>query len=127
MRRILAIVGSRSYHDYQQFCKMMDYLIKTYDILNDVDEVVSGGAPGVDTLAERWTKERNSNIKLEFLKFTAFNADWSLGKRAGPIRNQKIVDKMTHMVALPSSGSTGTRDSIRKAAKAGKTCYIIEI
>lgn len=43
-------------------------------------------------------------------------ADWKQGKKAGPIRNQKMIDSSRPHVALafPASDSTGTRDCIAR-------------
>ena len=158
--RRLAVVGSRDYHDYQQFCKMITYLDGKYNILKDVTEIVSGGAKGIDNLAEQWVKDMNKrsnppieerindkcgnigntlveqktedksntvNLITPQYKMTIFAADWSRGKSAGPIRNQKIIDYSDIIIAFPKGESRGTRNSIAKAEKFGKTCYIIEL
>lgn len=122
----LAIVGYRNFNDYDKFCKMINYIqLKFPEKMEKVVGIVSGEAPGVDQLAKRWAAEKN-------LLYEGFPADWSLGKRAGPIRNRKIVDKMDFMIALPKvepdgSYSKGTKNSIELAKKSKKVCYIIEI
>jgi hypothetical protein len=51
-----------------------------------VTELVSGGTPGVDTLAEQW-EEQNG------IPFTRFPADWKrYGRRAGPVRNKEMAE-----------------------------------
>jgi hypothetical protein len=55
----------------------MNFIHKKYNII----EIVSGGARGTDTFAERWAKENNILIKI-------FKANWDMyGKSAGYIRN----------------------------------------
>ena len=73
----LLVAGSRDYYNYSEFSKVMDYAHRKYNI----SEVISGGARGADTLAERWAKENNIPIKI-------FKANWDVyGKSAGFIRN----------------------------------------
>lgn len=47
--------------------------------------VIHGGARGADYLAGIYAKSMNFNVE-------EYKADWSLGKRAGYIRNQEMVD-----------------------------------
>lgn len=73
----ILVAGSRNYYDYAEFSEVMDYTHKKYNIT----EIVSGGARGADSLAERYAKENNIPIKV-------FKADWdTYGKSAGFIRN----------------------------------------
>lgn len=119
--RSLAIVGSRSYHDYDQFCQILEKLQEKYHILDGIVEICSGEAPGVDTLAKRWAVEKD-------IPYQPFPADWNKhGKSAGPIRNRQICNRMTHMVALPKGESRGTRNSIKIAHEMRKTCYIVDL
>lgn len=108
---ILAIVGSRNYVNNTSFNQYVDQWIQTH---GHPITIVSGGAEGADHLAEVYA--RKNNIHCEIMK-----ADWrTYGKRAGPIRNSKIVEFCTHVLAFPSHKGKGTQDTIRKAQKAGK-------
>ena len=122
----IAIVGYRNYTDYERFC----FIMKEFNVKN-ASMIISGGAPGIDSLAERWALENgfrkridpNEIIEKELL---IYPAEWNkYGKAAGPIRNKFIVDKMDIMIAIPSPTSTGTYNSISLAKQAGKTCYIV--
>lgn len=53
----LAIVGTRTFNDYELLCKRVNEM-QCYG----VTEVVSGGAKGADTLAERYAKENGSKL-----------------------------------------------------------------
>ncbi len=71
------VAGSRSYCDYNEFKALMDYTHEKYNIT----EIISGGARGADTLAERYARENSIPIRI-------FQANWSgYGKAAGFIRN----------------------------------------
>lgn len=102
----LAIVGCRHYQNYYSF----EDIVNAYIARNGKPSlIISGGASGVDTLAERYAAQHSIPIVI-------FEAQWNVhGKKAGPMRNRQIVDACTHMLALPSQSSVGTYDSINKA------------
>lgn len=83
-----------------------------------VTEVLHGGAKGADFLAKEWAF--NNRIKA-----TPFYAAWKdYGLRAGPIRNQEMVDsKPDLVVAFP--GNEGTADAVAKARAAGIEVMVI--
>lgn len=89
---------------------------KILDIINKHDKVtlVHGGCSGVDKYAEEICK---GNKKVSIISVLP---QWELyGKRAGPIRNQHMIDTyMPHYVlAFPSVESRGTYDCIDRANK----------
>ena len=109
----LAIVGSRDFTDYGIMC---EYL-KKYS----PSTVISGGARGADTLAERWARENN-------IPCTVYEADWErLGKAAGKIRNSDIVSAADRLIAFWDYVSPGTHDSIKKANKKGIPVEVVNI
>src|SRR3990167_8364678 len=102
----LAIVGYRNYNNYPEF---KSYIAKFIEKYGKIDKIISGGAKGTDSMAEIYANEHK-------IPFVCYPADWSkYGKRAGPIRNQLIVNDCTHMVAFLHPDSIGTQDSINKA------------
>lgn len=123
MENVIAIVGSRYDTNYVRFCKIMSHLQNNHNIFTNNITIISGGASGVDSMAARWATEQN-------YKFREYAADWSQGRKAGPIRNQEIVNAMDFMIAIPAINidgtySKGTNDAITKAKKANKKCYIV--
>ncbi len=83
------------------------------------DEIVSGGARGVDSCAAEHA--RNNGIKL-----TEFLPEYDRYGRAAPmIRNKQIVDYADKVVAFWNGSSKGTLSVIRYAEKAGKVCEVI--
>jgi len=106
----LGIVGSRNFTDYESFKNAIFKVLQGWNIeLKDVENIVSGGAKGADTLAEKFAKEYDINMNV-------YKPNWNLyGKKAGIIRNTDIVENSTHMIAFPSRYGKGTQDSITKA------------
>jgi len=116
----IAIVGSRNFVDYPYFKSIIDvYLLK-----DDLSvEFVSGGAKGSDALAEQYANEHNIPIHIHY-------PDWkSLGKIAGRIRNQSIIDDSDELIAFWDGFSSGTKMTISFAKAKGipyKVVYINE-
>jgi hypothetical protein len=106
-----AIVGSRTFRDYARLTMAMEGM--------EVTTVISGGASGADTLAERWARDNQKPLLI-------IPADWALhGKKAGMIRNAAIVQQADIVIALWDGQSPGTRATIRMAGKAGKPVRVI--
>jgi len=109
----LAIVGSRTFQDYELLKTRVLSFMAEKCITKSTTTIVSGGATGADTLAERFATEHNLNLLV-------FPADWKKYPRAaGPIRNTLIVNASDYLIAFPSRLGKGTQDSIQKAKKKG--------
>lgn len=111
----LAVVGSRSFDDYQ-------LLIKTLQRYH-VDTIVSGGARGADSLAKRYAHEFKLNL-VEFIP-EWYDAHGQYNPSAGFVRNRKIVDSADVVVAFWDGVSSGTRHSIKYAKSRGLNCDVI--
>ena len=112
----LAIVGSRTFNDYE---KLVDFIDENYDF-NEIDYIVSGGAKGADTLGERFAKEYGFDTII-------FPTEWKkYGKRAGFIRNVQIIDECDECVCFWDGQSRGTKHDIdlcKGKNKPYKICY----
>jgi hypothetical protein len=98
----VGVVGSRSFNDYPLLEKTLNNIIENKE---DVT-IVSGGARGADTLAERYANENQ-------LELVVFKAEWDkYGKGAGFIRNKVIWDNMDICIAFWDGKSKGTKHSI---------------
>ena len=105
MKRI-AIIGSRGYSGPGPVAAFVARLPSD-------TVVVSGGAPGVDSFAEEAAKAHG-------LETLIFSADWEqLGRRAGPIRNARIVAHADRVVAFWDGTSRGTLNTVLLARHAG--------
>ncbi len=111
----LAVVGSRSCEDYE----MVSGFLKNFN--NQKPIIVSGGAKGVDSLAERFADENELKKKI-------YKADWSkYGRAAGPVRNQQIVENSDAMIAFATRDSNGTKNSVKLAVKKGIPVLVVTI
>ena len=110
----LAIVGSRTFKKYNTLC----WFITRHIDLPKISLVISGGAQGADTLAERYAKENNIPVKV-------IRPNWKKhGKAAGFIRNKDIVKECDILVAFWDGKSRGTKHSIDLAEKYKKPYFI---
>lgn len=111
----LAVVGSRTFIDYKKMCKEIGILKRS----NEIEEIVSGGARGADSLAARYAREHDIPLKV-------FPANWrQYGNAAGIIRNQEIVDYCDELIAFWDGQSPGTRDTIQKIHCANKPFVVV--
>lgn len=110
--RFLGIVGSRNFTDQ----KMVEDAVVDWMARNGVCRgcltIVSGGARGADTIAERVAASLHTQTIIH-------KADWGLhGRSAGFLRNEKIVADSDYIMAFygppekdkpwPSSGTSHT-------------------
>ncbi len=90
-------------------------------IPEETDEIVSGGACGVDFLAKEYAQSHG-------LKYTEFLPEYKLYGRAAPIiRNKLIAAYADQVVAVWDGESRGTRFVIHFCRKIGTPCktYIV--
>jgi len=108
------IAGSRTILDYDLVYNAI------YEAPWVITEVVSGGAPGVDTLGEKAAAAFGIPVKV-------FPADWKQYKRAaGPIRNQQMADYAEALIAIWDGESSGTADMIRRAKQMKLRVHVVK-
>jgi len=72
-------------------------------------QIVSGAAPGADTLGEEYAEFHELSIRT-------FPANWDkYGKSAGFKRNQEMADYANHAIVFWDGKSTGSKDMIDRA------------
>ena len=107
----LAVVGSRSFNDY----KKMESILEGY--LPFI--LVSGGADGADSLAERFAREKDLEIIIHYPEWKKY------GRRAGYLRNTFIVRDCDKLIAFWDGRSKGTKMTISLAADKGKLKEVV--
>ena len=86
-----------------------------------VTEIVSGGAKGIDACARQFAL--SAKIKL-----TEFLPDYERYSSAAPLkRNEQIVDYADHIVAIWDGMSKGTKYTIDRCLKCGKTLTVFTL
>lgn len=85
---------------------------------SNVAQVISGGADGVDYIAERWAKSNK-------IDFQAYLAQWNkFGKRAGVLRNKDMIDAADICFFFWDGKSPGTKQAIEYAQKCQREYYV---
>lgn len=99
------VCGGRDYKDYEKVATVLSAL--KWSVV-----IVHGAATGADTLAAKYAEAAARPSE-------AFPARWGIhGKKAGPLRNQQMLDAGADMViAFP--GGRGTEDMKQRAREAG--------
>jgi hypothetical protein len=110
------IVGYREFTDRGRFDREMAQIVAAR---GRPARVVSGGAPGADTLARDWAVSQ----KIPFVEHPS--ARWDAA--AFKARNTLIVRDSTQVVAFLSTKSRGTHDTMNKARRAGVPLVVIQI
>lgn len=110
MRVIVA--GSRSIRDRLVIEKVIA------DSGFDIREVVSGGAKGVDRLAEDWARARGVAVRV-------FRPDWQRFRRgAGLARNREMAVYADALVAVWDGESRGTAHMIEAMRARRKPVHV---
>lgn len=101
MTFFICVAGCRNYHNYEVVSDYLDYVLQNLKNLGEI-VIISGAAPGVDSLAIRYASERG-------FRCLQFPAAWeTYGKAAGPRRNAEMVANSSHIVAFWDGKSRGT-------------------
>lgn len=111
----LAVIGSRTFNDYELLKNRLDEIHKE----TPITLIVSGGAKGADSFGEKWAKENNIDVKI-------FLPDWNLyGKSAGFVRNKDIILGSERVLSCWDKKSEGTLHSINVANLHQIPCEVI--
>ena len=112
----LALIGSRTFVDYEYFKKTVLYYYRPEQIAC----VVSGGANGADKLAESFANEFD-------LPLNVYKADWKrLKLRAGYERNITLIENSDCVIAFWDQVSNGTKHSIGLARKSNLPIVVVD-
>lgn len=113
----IGVVGSREFSNYDQLKREID------KIIGSDDEIVSGGAKGADSMAQRYAKENGYNIMIYYPRYRLF------GKGATFIRNKLIAEHADIVLAFYQKGRFqmgGTANTAKHARDLGVPLYEFE-
>jgi hypothetical protein len=105
-QRVL-VCGGRDYDDRERVFSILDVA----HMANPIIELIHGGATGADALADEWARGKTAIREFPYPS--------ALGRRGGPIRNQKMLDEGKPHMVIAFPGGAGTADMVRRAEKAG--------
>ena len=105
----IGVVGNRSFDDYELVEKTLSDFIREKELTEVV--IISGGATGADSLAEKFAIENRYQSKI-------FYPNWEeYGRAAGPIRNKLIVENSEIIFVFWNGAGKGTQSTISIAEK----------
>ena len=110
MSERVLVTGGRNFQDKA-------FVFSTLDRIHaerTIDNLIAGGAKGADFWAEEWAKDREVDHSI-------YPAKWkTIGNNsAGPIRNQRMLDKASPTLVVAFPGGPGTANMCRKAEGSG--------
>ena len=107
----LLIVGSRSITDFD---------LSPY-VSDEVDTVISGGAAGVDTLAEQFADSHRLSKYIIRPQYDRYG-------RAAPIkRNEQMVDMADAVLVIWDGRSKGAQSTVKYAQKAKQPLTVVRV
>ena len=111
----VAVIGSRSFDDYEKMTKILDEF--------DITELVTSGAKGADSLAQKYAENRGIPCKL-FLPLHETDPSVKYHVKWFFVRNTELVNYAEHIVAFWNGLSKGTKFTIDYAKSQGKPVTI---
>lgn len=107
----LLIAGSRSINDFD---------LSPY-ISSDVDVIISGGAGGIDTLAEQYADAHRISKYILRPKYNLY------GKSAPLKRNEEMIKMADKVLVIWDGVSKGAKFTLKYAEKVNKKVALIKI
>lgn len=105
----LLIAGSRSIKDFNI----------SKHVPKETKLIISGGAVGVDTLAEKFADESGIEKRIFLPEYSIY------GKAAPIVRNKQMVDFCDRVLIIWDGKSRGTKSTIDYAKKQGKKVEVV--
>src|ERR1700749_4290337 len=105
------VCGGRSFTDQRLLEATLDRLHHAHVFTT----LIEGDAIGADRMAGAWAEAQG-------IAHEVFKADWEgLGSKAGPLRNQRMLDEGRPDLVIAFPGTSGTAHMKRIARAAGVT------
>ena len=101
----LLVCGGRDFRDYESIYSDIEHMMP--------DLVITGGARGADTLADKAAEKLG-------IPRVIYPANWTgEGSAAGPNRNRRMLELAKPDLVMAYAGGRGTTNMIMQAAQAG--------
>lgn len=115
---IVLITGSRDWNDEKT---IKEAILELHEKYSEKKILIHGGCRGTDSIGAKIASSLGWTTIAEL-------PDWSLGRKAGPLRNQKMIDKYKPKIALifNKNNSKGTTDCKNRLLRMDTECEIIE-
>jgi hypothetical protein len=110
----LIVAGSRTLNDKEFVYQGIDYVdayLTRWKVL--ITMVLSGGARGVDRIGEEWAREKGIPVKKVIPEWRKY------GRRAGPLRNLKMVHEAQGIAAFQKDDTPGTKQIVNASIVLG--------
>ncbi len=111
MKNNITVIGSRNIRSFN-FDAVFEELPQS---------IITGGAKGIDTLAEQWATTHNIPVHIFKPEYNRY------GKAAPLIRNKTIIELADYVLAVWDGKSRGTKFGIEYAGKLGKKIQIVTV
>lgn len=109
MTKRVVVTGGRDFSDALLVERSLDAILRKHGIA----ALIEGEARGADRLCAEWAEMRGIAVER-------YPADWQcLGRGAGHIRNQRMIDEGRPDVAVAFPGGRGTADMVSRLERAG--------
>jgi hypothetical protein len=119
----VVIAGSRDLTNLR-YVDLGVYVFERVHKWGKVVQVVSGGAPGIDSLGEDYSFEHDLCLK----RFPVSKMEWDLlGPSAGHLRNGKMARYADALIAIWDGSSPGTRNMIGQMIELGKPVTVLHV
>ena len=112
------VTGGRDFKDRQKVFDVLDEVfgVCEAELLGVAGCIIHGGATGADLWADEWAIVNWKPIH----SFPVTQQEWkTIGLKAGPLRNQRMLDEGKPDLVVSFPGGSGTADMVRRAKKAG--------
>jgi len=123
----IVVAGGRNFHQYKLLICKLDKLLKDKKLTHEI-YIISGKAPGADSLGENYAKLRGYKVKeypAEWDNLNGVDAKFirtnnngqAYNVLAGHIRNEKMAMNADAAVIFWDGKSTGSKNMIEQAKK----------
>lgn len=103
------VCGGRDFNDEARVFAVLDGIARQLGLTGALVRIVTGDATGADALAAKWAQARKLSCSI-------YAAEWTKhGRKAGPLRNQRMLDENAVAMVVAFPGGAGTADMVRRA------------